>query len=40
MTCSPLLAQVTAALQRGEEIREEVTEIYRSLEELRKRLAR
>ena len=40
MTYSPLLAQVTAALQRGEEIREEVTEIYRSLEELRKRLAR
>jgi hypothetical protein len=40
MTCSPLLAQVTAALQRGEEIRDEATEIYPSLEELQQRLAR
>jgi hypothetical protein len=40
LTCSPLLAQVTAALQRGEELSDEVTEIYRSLEELQQRLAR
>ena len=40
VTCSPLLAQVTAALLRGEEMRDEVTEVFRCLEELQQRLAR
>ena len=40
MTYSPLLAQVTAALQREEEMRDEVTELFGYLEELQQRLAR
>jgi hypothetical protein len=40
MTNSPLLAKVTAALQREEEMREEVTELFGCLEDLQQRLAR
>ena len=40
MTYSPLLAKVTAALQLGEQIHNEVTELFGSLEDLQQRLAR
>jgi hypothetical protein len=40
MTCPPLLTHVTAALQRAEEMRDEVRELFGDLEEVQQRLAR
>lgn len=40
ITHSPLLAHVTAALQLGEQLHDEVTDLFLSLEELQQRLSR